>query len=325
MSRVNQEKRRIVLPGGSGQVGAILARHFHAQGDDVVVVARTAKPSPWKTVPWDGETLGAWTSELDGADLVINLAGRNVNCRYTAENRREIKESRVRSTRLVGEAIGRMAHPPRIWMNASTATIYRHAFDRPMDEVTGEIGGKEPNAPSTWAFSIDVATSWEEAFFSASTPGTRKVALRSAMVMSPDRGGVFDTLLALVRFGLGGASGSGKQFVSWVHDRDFLRSIDYLAEHENLDGAVNIASPNPVPNAEFMALLRKAWGTHIGLPAMEWMLEFGAIFLRTETELILKSRRVIPGRLLAHGFKFDFPEWGGAARDLVERWRNEKR
>ena len=325
MSRVNQEKRRIVLPGGSGQVGAILARHFHAQGDDVVVVARTAKPSPWKTVSWDGETLGAWTSELDGADLVINLAGRNVNCRYTAENRREIKESRVRSTRLVGEAIGRMAHPPRIWMNASTATIYRHAFDRPMDETTGEIGGKEPNAPSTWAFSIDVATSWEEAFFSASTPGTRKVALRSAMVMSPDRGGVFDTLLALVRFGLGGASGSGKQFVSWVHDRDFLRSIDYLAEHEDLDGAVNIASPNPVPNAEFMALLRKAWGTHIGLPAMEWMLEFGAIFLRTETELILKSRRVIPGRLLSHGFKFDFPEWGGAARDLVERWRNEKR
>lgn len=325
MSRVNQEKRRIVLPGGSGQVGAILARHFYAQGDDVVVVARTAKPVPWKTVPWDGETVGAWTSELDGADLVINLAGRNVNCRYTPENRREIKESRVRSTRLVGEAIGRMAHPPRIWMNASTATIYRHAFDRPMDEITGEIGGKEPNAPSTWAFSIDVATSWEEAFFSSPTPGTRKVALRSAVVMSPDRGGVFDTLLTLARFGLGGTSGSGKQFVSWVHDRDFLRSIDYLIEHDDLDGAVNIASPNPVPNGEFMALLRKAWGTHIGLPAMEWMLEFGAIFLRTETELILKSRRVIPGRLLTHGFKFDFSEWGGAVRDLVRRWRNQKR
>jgi len=325
MSRVNQEKRRIVLPGGSGQVGTILARHFYAQGDDVVVVARTAKPVPWKTVPWDGETVGAWTSELDGADLVINLAGRNVNCRYTPENRREIKESRVRSTRLVGEAIGRMAHPPRIWMNASTATIYRHAFDRPMDEITGEIGGKEPNAPSTWAFSIDVATSWEEAFFSSPTPGTRKVALRSAVVMSPDRGGVFDTLLTLARFGLGGTSGSGKQFVSWVHDRDFLRSIDYLIEHDDLDGAVNIASPNPVPNGEFMALLRKAWGTHIGLPAMEWMLEFGAIFLRTETELILKSRRVIPGRLLTHGFKFDFSEWGGAVRDLVRRWRNQKR
>lgn len=324
MARMNSRKLRIVLPGGSGQVGAILARHFDAQGNDVVVLARTTKPSPWKTVPWDGQTLGAWASELDDADLVINLAGRNVNCRYTPENRREIKESRVRSTWLVGEAISRLAHPPRIWMNASTATIYRHAFDRPMDEATGEIGGKEPNAPSTWAFSIDVATSWEEAFFSASTPGTRKVALRSAMVMSPERGGVFDTLLALVRFGLGGASGSGKQFVSWVHGRDFLRSIDYLIEHDDLDGAINIASPNPLPNAEFMSLLRKAWGIPIGLPAMEWMLEFGAIFLRTETELILKSRRVIPGRLLAHGFKFDFPEWGGAARDLVGCWRIEK-
>lgn len=324
MARMNSRKLRIVLPGGSGQVGAILARHFDAQSNDVVVLARTTKPSRWKTVPWDGQTLGAWASELDDADLVINLAGRNVNCRYTPKNRREIKESRVRSTWLVGEAISRAAHPPRIWMNASTATIYRHAFDRPMDETAGEIGGQEPNAPPTWAFSIDVATSWEEAFFSASTPGTRKVALRSAMVMSPDRGGVFDTLLALVRFGLGGASGSGKQFVSWVHDRDFLRSIDYLIEHDDLDGAINIASPNPVPNAEFMSLLRKAWGIPIGLPAMEWMLEFGAIFLRTETELILKSRRVIPGRLLAHGFKFDFPEWGGAVRDLVRRWRSEK-
>lgn len=321
MARMNSRKLRIVLPGGSGQVGAILARHFHAQGNKVVVLARTTKPSPWKTVPWDGRTLGAWTSELDGADLVVNLAGRNVNCRYTPENRREIKESRVRSTCLVGEAIGRAAHPPRIWMNASTATIYRHAFDRPMDEATGEIGGSEPDAPAKWRFSIDVATSWEDAFFSSPAPGTRRIALRSAVVMSPDRGGVFDTLLALVRFGLGGASGSGKQFVSWVHDRDFLRSIDYLIERDDLDGAINIASPNPVPNAEFMSLLRKAWGTPIGLPASEWMLELGAMFLRTETELILKSRRVIPGRLLAHGFKFDFPEWGRAAQDLVERWR----
>lgn len=325
MARMNSCKLRIVLPGGSGQVGVILARHFHAQGHEVAVVARRTKPSPWKTVPWDGETLGAWTSELDGADVVINLAGRSVNCRYTPENRREIKESRVRTTRLLGEAIAKAAHPPKIWMNASTATIYRHAFDRPMDEATGEIGGKEAGAPSTWAFSIDVATSWEDAFFSSSAPGTRKVALRSAMVMSPDRGGVFDTLLALVRFGLGGASGSGKQFVSWVHDRDFLRSIEYLIEHDDLDRMINIASPNPVPNAEFMSSLRKAWGTRVGLPATEWMLEFGAIFLRTETELILKSRRVIPGRLLAHGFKFDFPEWNHAAQDLVRRWRSEKR
>lgn len=252
---------------------------------------------------------------------MINLAGRNVNCRYTTHNRREIKDSRTQSTRILGEAIRRCARPPNVWMNASTATIYRHLFDRPMDEITGEIGGKETSAPSTWRFSTDVATSWEEAFFSSPAPGTRKIALRSAMVMSPDRGGVFDTLLRLVRLRLGGASGSGKQFVSWIADWDFLSSIDYLLAHDDLDGAINIASPNPLPNAEFMAILRKSWGTRIGLRATEWMLEFGAILIQTETELILKSRRVIPGRLLAHGFRFDFPEWPMAAQELVERWR----
>lgn len=313
---------RIVLPGGSGQVGTIVARHFQPRGHNVVVFARNAKRAPWRIVPWDGTTLNRWTEELENADLVLNLAGRNVNCRYNETNRREIKESRTRTTRLLADAISRLAHPPKIWMNASTATIYRHALDRPMDEATGEIGGNEPNAPSTWRFSIDVATSWEHEFFAAKTPATRKIALRSAMVMSPDRDGIFDTLLRLVRFGLGGSSGSGKQFVSWIHDQDFLRSIQYLMDHEDLDGAINIASPHPLPNGEFMADLRKAWGTRIGLPATSWMLELGALFLRTETELILKSRRVVPGKLLAHGFQFDFPTWQDAARDLVERSRS---
>jgi uncharacterized protein (TIGR01777 family) len=206
-------------------------------------------------------------------------------------------------------------------MNASTATIYRHALDRPMDEQTGEIGGNEPNAPAKWRFSIDVATSWEGAFFAAMTPKTRKIALRSAMIMSPDRGGVFDTLLRLVRFGLGGTSGSGMQFVSWVHDTDFLRSIEYLIARDEIDGAVNIASPNPLPNREFMKALRQAWGARIGLPAASWMLEIGTLFLRTETELVLKSRRVIPGRLVDAGFQFQFPEWPAAAQNLVDRWR----
>ncbi len=312
---------RIVLPGGSGQVGTLVARHFHSQGHDVVVIARTAGRAPWRTVPWNGESLGPWTEEFENADLVINVAGRNVNCRYSEANRREIKESRVRTTRLVGEAISRLSRPPAIWMNASTATIYRHAYDRAMDEATGEIGGHESDAPASWRFSIEVATSWEDAFFSSHASGTRKIALRSAMVMSPDPDGIFDTLLRLVRFRLGGASGSGKQFVSWIHDRDFLLSLEYLMVHDDLDGAINIASPNPIPNAEFMAILRKAWGTRIGLPASAWMLELGAIFLRTETELILKSRRVVPGRLLAHGFEFDFPAWGAAAHDLVQRRR----
>jgi uncharacterized protein len=217
--------RRIVLAGGSGQVGKVLARHFHSRGDSVVVFTRRSTPAPWRVVLWDGENLGTWASELEGADVLINLSGRRVNCRYSAVNRRSILESRVQTTRLLGLAIGQLARPPRLWLNASTATIYRHALDRPMDESTGELGGQEPNAPSSWRFSIEVALAWEESFFAASTPQVRKVALRSAMIMSPDRGGIFDTLLRLVRFGLGGASGSGKQFVSWIHDGDFVRAI----------------------------------------------------------------------------------------------------
>jgi len=312
---------RIVLPGGSGQVGNFLSRYFHAQGHDVVVLARRITPAPWRVVNWDGADLGNWTSELENADVLINLAGRSVDCRYTPANRRAIKESRIQTTHLLGQAIGQSVHPPRLWMNASTATIYRHTLDRPMDEQTGEIGGNEPNAPAKWRFSIDVATSWERAFFDAVTPHTRKIALRSAMIMSPDRGGVFDTLLRLVRFGLGGTTASGLQFVSWIHDADFVGSIDYLIALDEIDGAVNIASPNPLRNREFMKALRQAWGTHMGLPAASWMLEIVTIFLRTETELVLKSRRVIPGRLAEAGFQFQFPEWAAAAQNLIRRWR----
>ena len=312
---------RIVLTGGSGQVGNLLASHFHGQGQHVVVIARSVRPAPWQVVRWDGTSLGDWASHLEGADVLINLAGRSVNCRYTSANRSAIKDSRIHTTRLLGQAMTGMTRPPRLWMNASTATIYRHTLDRPMDEETGEIGGHEPNAPNTWRFSIDVATSWEEAFFSSVTPETRKIALRSAMVMSPDRGGIFGELLRLVRFGLGGTAGSGRQFVSWIHGGDFLRSIEHLIAHEECAGAFNLASPHPLPNREFMRTLRQAWGAPLGLPATVWMLELGAWFLRTETELILKSRRVVPGRLLQAGFEFQFPDWPAAARNLVNRWR----
>jgi uncharacterized protein (TIGR01777 family) len=316
---------RIVIPGGSGQVGTLLARHFHAQGHFVTVLSRHPVTKPWRIVPWDATTLGPWAKELDGADVVINLTGRNVNCRYSDRNRREILESRVFSTKVIGEAIPQLANPPNLWLNASTATIYRHAWDRPMDEATGEIGGREPDAPASWAFSIEVATRWEEAFFAAKTPNTRKVALRSAATMSPDRGGIFDILLTLVRFGLGGRVASGKQYVSWIHDADFIRAVEYFIAHTEFDGIVNVASPNPLPQSQFMQLLREAWGTRIGLPAEKWMLEIGVIFLRTETELVLKSRRVIPGRLLEAGFKFEFPDWNSAAKDLVARWRKGSR
>jgi len=322
LPRNHGQKLRIVIPGGSGQVGNVLARHFHGQGHSVTVLSRRPEPSSWEVLPWNGRELGAWTNAIDGADIVINLAGRNVNCRYTPANRREIMDSRILSTRVVGQAIAQAAKPPALWMNASTATIYRHALDRAMDESTGELGGHEPDAPSTWRFSIDVATSWEREFFAAATPGTRKIALRSAMTMSPDPGGIFDTLMQLVRAGLGGKAASGKQFISWIHEADFVQSIDFLIDHQDLSGCINVCSPCPLPNEKFMRVLRQAWGTSIGLPATRWMLELGAIFLRTETELILKSRCVVPQRLLEAGFHFNFADWQNAAVDLVNRWRS---
>ncbi len=315
---------KIVIPGGTGQVGTMLARAFYADGHEVVVLSRKPGDAPWREVAWDAVTLGAWAAELEGAEAVINLAGRSVNCRYTPENRRLIKESRINSTRVVGAAIAQAQRPPRVWLQASTATIYAHRYDAANDEATGIIGGAEPHVPDTWRFSIDVATSWERALDEAATPHTRKVKLRTAIVMSPDRDGPFDLLLRLVRLRLGGRNGDGRQYVSWIHDEDFVRAVQWLIEREELAGPVNVAAPMPLPNAEFMRELRAAWGTRFGLPATEWMLELGARCLRTETELILKSRRVVPGLLLQHGFTFQFPTWPAAARDLCRRWRAGK-
>jgi uncharacterized protein (TIGR01777 family) len=316
---------KIIIPGGTGQIGTILARAFHKDGHEVVVLSRRPGSAPWREVVWDAETIGDWAAEFEGANAVINLAGRSVNCRYNSENRRTITDSRVQSTRVVGEAIARAATPPLVWLQMSTATIYAHRYDAPNDEESGILGGSEPNAPDTWRFSIDVAKSWERVVDEAALPRTRKVKMRSAMVMSADDGGVFEMLLRLVRYGLGGRSGNGRQYVSWIHQADFVRAVYWLIKHDNLQGAVNLSAPKPLPNAEFMSVLREAWGAKFGLPASAWMLEVGAIFLRTETELILKSRRVIPGRLLESGFTFLFPKWSEAAGDLCRKWREERR
>lgn len=315
---------RIVIPGGSGQVGRMLTRHFHAQGHAVTVLSRRPQAAPWRVVEWDASTLGPWVDELEQSDVCINLTGRSVNCRYTEEKRREIYESRIRPTLLLHEAIASLRKPPRVWLNASTATIYRHALDRPMDEANGELGGGEPGAPATWNFSIDVAKGWERAFFSAPTPPTRLIALRSAITLSPDRGGIFDVLLGLVRRGLGGAMGSGSQMVSWIHENDFLNAVDFLIAHEELSGVVNLTAPNPLPNRDFMRTLREAWGTHIGLPAPAWLIEIGTFVMRTESELVLKSRWVLPRRLLDAGFAFEFSEWASAAHDLVKEWQKRR-
>jgi uncharacterized protein (TIGR01777 family) len=307
---------RVVIAGGSGQVGTILARAFHARGDHVVVLSRTPRPAPWKVVDWDAETIGPWAAEVDGADVAIGLAGRNVNCRYTSETRRAIMDSRVLSTRVLGRAIASAARPPAVWLQASTATIYAHRFDAPNDEYTGVIGGDEPGAPASWKFSVDVARAWEEAAEAAGV-SSRLVKMRTAVVMSPDRGGPFDILASLARKGLGGTAASGRQWISWVHYEDLMRAIDFLIQRADLDGAINIAAPNPLSNAQFMRALRAACHAPIGLPAAGWMLELGAMLMGTETELVLKSRRVVPARLLDAGFRFTYPDWPEAARDLA--------
>ena len=312
---------KLVLAGGSGQIGAVIDRAFAAAGHELVVLSRRpeAVRTSGRPIAWDAVSLGPWTDELEGADALINLAGRSVDCRYSPANRRAILDSRVQSTCVLGAALARASQPPPVWLQAGTATIYAHRYDGANDERDGILGGDEPGAPSTWGFSIDVAKAWERELFEAETPRTRKVVLRSAMTMSPDRGGVFDTLLGLVRRGLGGTLGDGRQYVSWIHEYDFVRAISWLIDRPDIDGPVNLAAPEPLPNAAFMRLLREAAGRRFGLPAPRWALELGALFMRTETELVLKSRRVVPGRLLEVGFRFELPEWAAAAKDLCTR------
>ena len=311
---------KIVIPGGSGHIGAAVAESFHRAGDEVVVLSRNPRSAPWRVVPWNGREAGAWTEEIEGADAVLNLSGRSVNCRYHEANRREILESRVFSTRVLGRVIARAKRPPKVWLQMSTATIYAHRFDAPNDERTGIIGGIEPDAPPEWRFSIDVAQAWEREADLTICPATRKVKLRSAIVMAADHGGPFHALLRHVRLGFG-RFGDGRQFLSWIHIDDFLRAIRWLISHREVAGAVNLAAPNPLTNAEFFKVLRAEWGAHFGLPMPVWMVNAGAAMIGTEPELVLKSRYVIPRRLIENGFEFSFPTWSAAAHDLSARWR----
>lgn len=308
---------KVVLAGGTGQVGAVLERAMTAAGHDVVVLTRN--PVREHHVGWDGRTSGSWTAEIDGSDVVVNLAGRSVSCRYTEANLRDMMDSRVQSAEAVGAAIAASAKPPALWLQMSTATIYAHRHDAPHDETTGVIGGTETGVPDYWEYSVRIARNWERAQQDADTPHTRKVALRAAMVMSPDRGGVFDVLLRMARLGLGGPVAGGAQYLSWIHDEDFVRAVEFLIARDDITGPVNLAAPGPLPHRAFMRALRAAAGARVGLPATRWMAEIGAFVMRTDTELLLKSRRVIPGRLLDEGFVFEHAAWPDAATDLVRR------
>jgi len=311
-------RNRIVVAGGSGFIGGLLTDNLVARDNDIVVLTRSPQETARsiRQVRWDGHSLGDWARELDGASALINLAGRSVNCRYNARNRREILESRVQSTKVLGDAIARCRQPPQVWLNASTATIYKHTFDRQMDEATGELGAT-PEAKDE--FSIKVARAWEETLYEAHTPVTRKVALRTAMVFAASKGGVYRTLRGLTRWGLGGTIAGGRQFISWIHEVDFCHSVEWLIHRDDFSGPVNVASPNPIPQRKMMRIIRRECGVPFGLPATRRMLEVAAFVHRTEAELILKSRRVVPSRLLAEGFQFRFPRMEEAVREIEGR------
>lgn len=318
---------KVLIPGGTGQIGGLLRRALAARGDEVIVLSRRPErlEDGVRQVLWDGRTLGPWAAEVEGADAVVNLAGRSVSCRYNDANLRQMMDSRVWSTRVVGEAIARATRPPAVWLQMSTATIYADSRSRsddlPHDEANGILGGEEPNVPLYWEYSVRIARRWEAAQTEAHLPGTRRVALRTAMVMTPDRGGVFDYLSWLARLGLGGPVAGGRQYVSWIHGEDFVRAVTFLLERQDLEGAFIIAATDPVQQRDLMRTLRHAWGRRAGLPATRLMAEIGALALGSDTELLLKSRRVVPGRLLSEGFTFEYPTWDAAASSLVRQLR----
>lgn len=281
---------KVVLAGGTGFIGQFFEKKFREKGDTVYIISRQEGHISWDDKP-------AIVEALEGADLLVNLAGKSVNCRYNERNKREIMESRKQTTSVLGEAIEACRKPPELWINSSTATIYRHAEDRPMTEEEGEIGT---------GFSVEVAKAWEEVFFSFSLKQTRQIALRIAIVLGKD-GGVMTPYLYLTRFGLGGKQGPGTQKFSFIHVEDLYRIVQFIQQRENLSGVFNAVSPYPVTNDNLMAEMRRLMKVPFGVPTPKWMLEMGAVFIRTETELILKSRWVEPERLLAEGFTFGYP------------------
>ncbi len=300
---------KVVLAGGNGYLGKVLSNFYKPLAKKIIILSRKNQTANGnvETVLWDGCTEGEWKKSLNGADLLINLCGKNVNCRYTDKNKAEIINSRTVPTALLGVAIAAIENPPKLWINVTSATIYRHAEDRPQDEETGEIG---------YGFSIDVCKQWEETFFNTKTPLTRKIALRMGIVLGREDA-AFPRLLNLVKYGLGGMQGDGQQYVSWVHEQDAAKCTEWLMNHDEINGVINCTAPEPVKNAQFMKIIRNVYGAPFGLPAPSWLLEIGAKVIGTETELILKSRWVLPKRLLDSGYNFLFTKAEHAVKDLL--------
>jgi uncharacterized protein len=293
-------QQKIVIAGGTGFTGKYLAQKFKALGYQVIIISRQAEHINW-------DNAAAIITTLENAEMLINLAGKSVDCRYNEKNKQEIFDSRINTTKALGNAVLQCKNPPPLWINSSTATIYRHAEDRPMTENTGEIGS---------GFSVNVATNWEKSFFDFTLPNTRQVALRMAIVLGKD-GGVIKPLKNLVRFGLGGKQGKGNQMFSWIHIEDLYNIIIYLQQHKELSGVFNTSAPNPVSNKTLMQLFRKNMNAIIGLPAPAWLLKFGAVLIKTETELILKSRWVVPEKLLQSGYQFKYQTVDEAFKNIL--------
>jgi len=309
--------KHIVIAGGTGFMGTYMAARW--AGNNKVTILTRNHPSTQNNsyalagntpgvelVEWDARTTGPWVQALEGCDLLINLVGRTVNCRYTAQNKVDIMNSRIDATKVLGEVISGMQTPPQLWINAASATIYRHAIDKPQDEYTGEIQDD---------FSVQVCKNWEAAFNDITLPHTRKAILRTAIVLG--KGGALVPYSRLARFGLGGRQGSGRQMFSWVHIDDVCSIIEWLYEHGEQSGVYNVSAPQPVPNAVFMSSIRKALHMPFGLPAPAWLLKIAAAIIGTEPELLLKSRWVIPARLQREGYVFKYPKLYGALTNIV--------
>jgi uncharacterized protein len=312
---------RIVIFGGTGQLGGILNRWLSAQGHEVQVVGRSVEDPALR---WDGRTDGPWMTLVEGADAVVNLTGRSVNCRYHWANLKEMMQSRLDSCEAVGRAIAQAKNPPPVWIQASTATIYAHNTGAPYDEENGVIGGHEPGVPDYWAYSVAIARAWELALDAANTPRTRKVAIRTGFTMSPDANGVFDWMVWLAKHGLGGPFVGGEQYISWITGVDLARAIGFCIENGSMEGPVNLTAPEPTRQRDFMAKLREHTKAPFALPIAHWMAKIGAVFLKTDIELMLKSRRVLPGKLLKAGFEFEHPTWDTGCPALVEGWKESQ-
>lgn len=300
--------KKLIIAAGTGFLGQVLINHFKDKFEEIVILTRGKSQTidGIKYVNWNAKTFSGWENELENAAVLINLTGKSVDCRYTKENKKEILWSRIKSTKILNEAVLNCQNPPKHWLNSSTSTIYRFSLDKQMDEVDGEIGND---------FSINVALSWEKAFFKTETPNTLKTALRTSIVLGKN-GGAFIPLKTLAKIGFGGKQGKGNQFISWIHEEDFANAIDFVIQKE-ITGVINVVSPEPIRNADFMKRLRKAVGFPFGIPMSKFFLEIGSFFIRTETELVLKSRNVIPKRLLENEFQFKFDSLEKALKNLI--------